>query len=90
MYGNPFLDSTGASSGTNTSTVTWTNPTASMYSSASGHLPLPYASFDPGPSSSAVYPQPSMFQFTPYPGVHMPFDYPQVLHCFINIQRNCV
>lgn len=81
MYTNPFLESASASSVTNssnTSTGTWTNPSASIYTTASGHLPLPYASFDPGPSTSAVYPQPSMFQFGPYPTVHMPFDYPQV------------
>lgn len=55
---------------------TWTTTSTPMYSTS--HMSIPYTTFDPGPSTSNVYPQTSMFPFPPYSAVHVPFDYPQV------------
>ncbi|CAH1973958.1 unnamed protein product [Acanthoscelides obtectus] len=83
MYGTSYSEasSSSAAMAANT-TTTWSNSSSNppMYGTnpATGHhLPLPYTTFDPGPSTSSVYPQHSMFQFAPYPAMHMPFDYPQ-------------
>lgn len=80
MYGNTS-DGTvnNCTTRSNTSTtLTWSTPSNPMYVGTSGHLPIPYTSFDPGPSTSGGYSQSSMFQFTPYPTMPMPFDYSQV------------
>lgn len=81
MYGNVYTDSTvssGAARSSTTTNLTWSNPSSSMYVNSSGHFPIPYTSFDPGPSTSSGYRQSSMFQFAPYPTMPMPFDYSQV------------
>lgn len=53
----------------------WTN-TPPVYSTPSVH---PYSNYDVGPStSSAVHPS-TFFQFSAYPTVPVPFDYPQVI-----------
>ncbi|KAJ8980014.1 hypothetical protein NQ317_016470 [Molorchus minor] len=82
MYGAFNENATVNTSCSASSTAVWTNTTTpSMYASASGHLSLPYTTFNPGPSTSSVYSQPSMFQFAPYPTMHVPFDYPQFFCC---------
>lgn len=86
MYGNMYTDSTITSSssvrsGTNTN-LTWSTPSNSMYVGTSGHFPISYTSFDPGPSTSTGYRQSSVFQFAPYSTMSMPFDYSQVLLTF--------
>lgn len=81
MYGNTFTDSLTSSSAvrSNTATtLTWSGSSNSMYVGTSGHLPIPYSSFDPGPSTSSGYPPTSMFQFPPYHTMPLPFDYSQV------------
>nr|XP_023012633.1 zinc finger and BTB domain-containing protein 24-like isoform X3 [Leptinotarsa decemlineata] len=77
------LNTAHTASTSSTTSTTWCNPATSMSSmygspACAAHIPIPYSSFDPGPSTSSVYPQGSMFQFAPYPAMHMPFDYPQI------------
>lgn len=83
MYGNVYTSSPVSSGITRTSTntnLTWSNPSSSMYVGATGHIPLPYTSFEAGPGTSTGYRQNPMFQFAPYPSVPMPFDYSQVYY----------
>lgn len=81
MYGNMYADTTLPSSVARSSTatsLTWSNPNNPVYVGSSGHLPIPYTSFEPGPSTSTAYGQSSVFQFPAYPTMPMPFDYSQV------------
>nr|CAI5836215.1 unnamed protein product [Callosobruchus analis] len=83
MYGNSYSETSSTAAMAASTTTTWSNSSSNppMYGAnptPGHHLPLPYTTFDPGPSTSSVYPQHSMFQFAPYPPMHMPFDYPQI------------